>query len=574
MGLMWGGALLAISFWLLAFGFWLFAFGGFSRPHNCTSSLRVPSKRDPLPGAAGPPDTVRAERSAADFTSARSAGFHSAESDGLYRLLVDSVRDYAIFALDCAGNILSWNEGASRIKGYSADEIIGKHFSIFYPADKVAERFPEHELEVAASAGRFEDEGWRLRKDGSRIWANVVITALRNDDGALVGFAKVTRDLTDRRRAEEELSESELRFRLLVADVRDYAIFMLDPEGRVASWNAGAERISGYSAVEIVDRHFSLFYPPERVAEKFPQYELEMAARHGRFEDENWRVRKDGTRFWANVVLTAMRDPGGALLGFAKITRDLTERRRAEEQRLEDARRIAAAEATSRAKSEFLTAMSHELRTPLNAIGGYADLMGEGLYGPLTPGQRDALDRLRRSQRHLLAIIEDLLSYGQIEAGAARFDIAAVPVMELLNDVQAMMEPAALRRQIRLDCVACPETVMAHADRARTRQVLVNLMANAVKFTPIGGTVTVSCAHDGDRVRVSVVDTGPGIPENHHEAIFEPFVQVGRSLNRPKEGTGLGLAISREIARGMGGTITVESQPDRGATFTLELPAA
>jgi PAS domain S-box-containing protein len=267
----------------------------------------------------------------------------------LHRLLVERVQDYAIFALDPDGYILSWNAGAERFKGYSADEIVGRHFSIFYPEEKVAAGWPQHELREASRVGRFEDEGWRIRKDGTRFWANVVITALRGDGGQLLGYAKVTRDLTERRSGEEALRLSEERFRLLVTSVKDYAIFMLDPDGHVATWNDGAQRAKGYSADEIIGRHFSIFYPPEKVAERFPQFELREALRVGRFEDEGWRIRKDGTRFWANVVITPLYGAEGKLLGFGKVTRDLTERRAAEDRALEDARRVAAEEAARRA---------------------------------------------------------------------------------------------------------------------------------------------------------------------------------------------------------------------------------
>ncbi|HUQ81064.1 MAG TPA: PAS domain S-box protein [Gemmatimonadaceae bacterium] len=265
----------------------------------------------------------------------------------LYRLLVESVRDYAIFALDRAGNVLTWSAGAAKLKGYTRPEILGRHFSIFYPPEDVAAGKPDRELEDATRAGRLEDEGWRVRKDGTRFWATVVITALRDELGTLVGFAKVTRDHTERYRDEEALRASEARFRLLVESVRDYAIFLLDPGGHVATWNAGAERIKGYKVGDIVGRHFSVFYPEGKIAEGFPQYELEVAGRVGRFEDEGWRVRKDGSQFWANVVITALRDETGELVGFAKVTRDLTERRAAEEQ----ARRLAAEEA-ARAEAE------------------------------------------------------------------------------------------------------------------------------------------------------------------------------------------------------------------------------
>ncbi|MCR6481949.1 PAS domain S-box protein [Amycolatopsis sp. OK19-0408] len=263
----------------------------------------------------------------------------TSEAESPFRLLVQSVRDYAIFLLDSGGRIASWNAGAERIKGWPAAEIIGQHFSAFYPPEDVAAGKPERELEIAVARGSVEDEGWRVRKDGSRFWANVVITALFDEQGRLQGFGKVTRDLTERRNAEEALRESEERFRLLVQSVQDYGIFMLDPGGRISSWNAGAERIKGWSAAEIIGQHFSMFYPPEDVAAGKPQWELEIAVDEGRLEDEGWRLRKDGSRFWANVVITALFDEQRQLKGFGKVTRDMTERRNAE-QALRERRRL------------------------------------------------------------------------------------------------------------------------------------------------------------------------------------------------------------------------------------------
>jgi len=247
-----------------------------------------------------------------------------------FRLLVQGVLDYGIFMLDPSGHIASWNAGAERIKGYTPGEIIGRHFSVFYPPEDIAAGKPGRELEIAVAEGRLEDEGWRIRKDGSRFWANVVITALVDEQGVLQGFGKVTRDVTERRAAQEELRRSEEHFRLLVHGVLDYGIFMLDPAGHISSWNAGAERIKGYSADEIIGQHFSVFYPPDDVTAGKPAWELETAVAAGRLEDEGWRIRKDGTRFWANVVITPLFDEHGKLRGFGKVTRDMTERRGAE----------------------------------------------------------------------------------------------------------------------------------------------------------------------------------------------------------------------------------------------------
>jgi PAS domain S-box-containing protein len=275
------------------------------------------------PVGQGSPRTAVAGRERAE------AGLRPSEEQ--FAQLVAGVRDYAVFLLDRGGHILTWNAGAERIKGFRPEDIIGRHFSTFYPKEAVSSGWPAHELKVAAQTGRFEDEGWRVRKDGSRFWASVVITALRDEAGEIRGFLKITRDMTDRKQAEQKLRLSEERFRLLVEGVREYAIFMLDPEGRVATWNAGAQRIKGYTAEEIIGEHFSRFYPPEDVQSGKPSRELEIAAATGKYEEEGWRVRKDGTLFWASVVITALRDSSGVLRGFAKVTRDMTERKRAEE---------------------------------------------------------------------------------------------------------------------------------------------------------------------------------------------------------------------------------------------------
>jgi PAS domain S-box-containing protein len=508
-----------------------------------------------------------------DPSSAAELAERGREGSGLYWLLVESVRDYAIFALDPGGHILTWNQGAMRLKGYRPEEIIGEHFSIFYPPEEVARGKTTEELRVAAAEGRVEDEGWRIRKDGSRFWANVVITALRDSSGALVGFGKVTRDLTERRASEEALRMSEERFRLLTQSVRDYAIFMLDPDGRIATWNEGAQRIKGYTAQEIIGRHFSAFYPADDIARGKPPWELREATRDGRFEDEGWRLRKDGSRFWANVVITALRNPGGSLIGFTKVTRDLTERRLSEERALADARRLAAMEAANQAKSEFLATLSHELRTPLNAIAGYVDLLDAGVAGPPNEQQHEYLGRIRDSQQHLLGIINDLLNYSRIEAGAVKYDIAPVRADALMARTVTMVTPQAAAKAHSIRRVPCDESITLMGDRSKVEQILLNLLSNAVKFTPNGGTITLRCEQRRNVVALGVSDTGPGIPEDKADAIFEPFVQLGRNLTSSQEGAGLGLAISRDLARAMNGDVTVESTVGKGATFTLTLPA-
>ena len=496
-----------------------------------------------------------------------------ADDETLHRRLVESVQDYAIVALDSKGVVVTWNIGAQSLKGYAPEEIIGRHFSTFYPPGDIAAGRPERALLDAARNGRGEDDGWRIRKDGTRFWANVVITPLHDDAGEIIGFAKVTRDQTDRRRHEDELRISEERFRLLVQSVRDYAIFMLDPNGRVTSWNAGSERIKGYTAEEIIGQHINTFYPAADVAANKTKMELDHASRFGSYEEEGWRVRKDGSCFWANVLITAIRNPDGKLVGFAKVTRDLTERKAAQERSIADARRLAETESASRTKSEFLAAMSHELRTPINATLGYTDLMEMGVGGDLTDQHRDYLARIRGSQQYLLRIITDLLNYSKIEAGQVDYNIENVVVHDIMETVLPMIEPQALAKGLTIRHGPCPTGLEALADRARSEQVILNLLVNAVKFTPAGGTITIGCGSRDSRVVITIADTGPGVPGEHRVNIFEPFVQVGRSLTSGHEGTGLGLAISRDLARAMGGDLLLDSS-DTGAIFTLSLRPA
>jgi PAS domain S-box-containing protein len=361
-------------------------------------------------------------------------------------------------------------------------------------------------------------------------------------------------------------------YQLMVESVRDYAIFLLDPNGYIASWNRGAERIKGYTADEIIGRHFSVFYGPDDIADGKPEWEIEVATREGRFEDEGYRIRKDGTRFWANVILTALRDETGTLVGFAKVTRDLTERRANEQRAIADARRLASAETANVAKSEFLTAMSHELRTPLNAIGGYTDLLTLGLGGAVTPQQRDYLDRIRRSQQHLMGIITDLLNFSRIEAGQISYEVAPILLSKVLESVVALVEPQALAKSVSLDRDPRAIDFTVLADRSKVDQIVLNLLSNAIKFTDSGGTITLSTMSTDATASILVADTGRGIPLDKLEAIFEPFVQLGRSLSSAHEGTGLGLSISRDLARAMKGELTVASTEGVGSTFKLTLP--
>ncbi len=376
----------------------------------------------------------------------------------------------------------------------------------------------------------------------------------------------------DKNEATHHLADS--LYRLLVESVMDYAIFMLDTEGQVASWNEGAQRIKGYLPGEIIGRHFSVFYTAEDRASGKPEWELETAARDGRVEDEAWRVRKDGSLFWANVVITALRDETGQLIGFAKVTRDLSERRAAEQRAVADAKRVAESEAANRAKSEFLAIMSHELRTPLNAIAGYTQLLEMGIPGVVNERQHEILDRIARSHRHLLGLINDILNLARIEAGRVEYRVEEIPLVDLVGEILPMIEPQLSRKGLGYE-ERIPPGLIVKADREKVQQILINLLGNAVKFTPRRGLITVDAGVSATRpcaVEVSVRDTGVGIPADKLEVIFDPFVQVDPSHTRTAEGSGLGLSISRDLARGMGGELQARSTLGEGSAFTLTLP--
>jgi PAS domain S-box-containing protein len=504
--------------------------------------------------------------------SSRPAVTESSESEQLFRLLVGGVHDHGIMVLDVDGRVTTWNVGAERITGYTAEEIIGSHFSIFYPDSPGRAAACERELAIATTAGRFEEEGWRTRKDGSRLWAHVVVTAMRNDRGQLLGFSKLTRDLSERKRAEDAQAArlaAEERFRLLVESVTDYAIFMLDSTGHIKSWNIGAERIKGYSAREIIGRHFSTFYPAEDVRSGKCERELEIATAEGRFEEEGWRVRKDGSRLWANVVISAMRNASGELVGFSKVTRDLTDRRRADEERA--ARR--AAEQANIAKDEFLAMLGHELRNPLAPIVTALELMRMRVDG--RSADDPGVHVIERQVKHMSRLVDDLLDVSRITRGKVELRIEHVEVGELVARALEVASPLLEQRRHHVELVPAPEPVYIAADAARMTQVLANLLTNAAKYTEHGGHVRVMIRPGPHDVEVEVKDDGIGIVPELLPTVFDLFVQGYQSAERAVGGLGLGLTLVRSLVNLHGGQVEAHSGGrGQGSTFVVRLPLA
>ncbi|MFL6761320.1 MAG: PAS domain S-box protein [Sphingomicrobium sp.] len=489
-----------------------------------------------------------------------------------FKLLVQSIVDYAIYLLDPVGNVTSWNAGAERIKGFQTQEIVGKHFSLFYTEEDRQAGMPAKVLETARREGKFEGEGWRVRKDGTRFWASVVVDRINDENGKLIGFAKITRDMTEKREAQHALIEAEQRFRILVQGVTDYAIYMLDSDGKVTNWNAGAERIKGYSPDEIIGDHFSRFYTPEDFEAGVPKRALETARSTGRYEAEGWRVRKDGTRFWASVVIDAIRDDDGELIGFAKITRDMTEKRESQ-LKIEESREQLFRSQKMEALGQLTGGLAHDFNNLLTAILGACELALRNIDNP--DKLRRMLDGVRNSAQRGAGLTKQLLAF----ARAQPLQIKQVNLQDFFSDVTTLIRPS-LRSDIELVTETSDQLWPVDADAGALELAILNLAFNARDAMKEGGTLRIS-AHNvvldgqpeglkGEHVALSVADTGEGMSPEIMERVFEPFFTT-KSFG---EGTGLGLSQVFGLAKQIGGAVTVDSRPDQGATFTLYLPAS
>jgi PAS domain S-box-containing protein len=532
---------------------------------TATGLLRAPPTRKSLRA------TVRAEKALLKTGALQNAILNSA--------------NFSSIATDEKGVIQLFNVGAERMLGYSAAEVVDK----ITPADisdpqEVIARAAALSVELgttitpgfealAFKASRGIEDIYELtyiRKDGSRFPAMVSVTALRDNELAVIGYLLIGTDNSARKHAEEKLRWTEESFRLMVESVSDYAIVMLDPKGRIVSWNTGAQRIKGFTTEEIVGHHFATFYPQEDVASGKPQRDLERAAASGRYEDEGWRIRKDGSSFWANIVFTAIRDQAGNLRGFAKLTRDLTERNKVEAI-LTDAKALA--EKANLAKSDFLSSMSHELRSPLNAILGFAQLMESDTPAP-TPAQGESIIQILNAGWYLLELINEILDLATIESGKLSMSVEPVSLPELLLECHSMIEPLAQRRGIRMSFPRSDAPYCVNADRTRIKQVLINLLSNAVKYNRAGGSVAIDCTANklSGRVRITVRDTGAGLPPEKLMQLFQPFNRLGQEANG-EEGTGIGLVVSKRLVELMDGVIGVESNVGVGSIFWVELPS-
>jgi PAS domain S-box-containing protein len=495
-------------------------------------------------------------------------------SDDRYRLLVESITDHAIYMLDPAGVIASWNPGARRLKGYSEAETLGQHFSRFYTDEDRATGLPARALKTAATEGRFESEGWCVRKDCSRFWASIVIEPIRSASGKLLGYSKVTRDLTGRRIKDEALRVSEERFRLLVQSVTDYAIYMLDPDGRVTNWNIGAQRIKGYRPEEIIGEHFSRFYTEEDKAAGLPALGLKTAAREGRFIKEGWRLRKDGSRFLANVVIDPIRNESGKLIGYAKVTRDVTERRDSQ-RALEAAREALQQSQKMEAVGQLTGGIAHDFNNLLMAILGSLELIKKRL--PRNSNVDTLLDNVKQAAQRGATLTQRMLAFARRQ----ELTPVAVDIPQLVRGMSDLLQ-RSLGPSIVLETHFPSAVGQVHADANQLEMSLLNLAVNARDAMPQGGSIVIA-AEDmnvsadghtrlpaGRYVCLSVTDTGEGMDDETLVRSVEPFFTT-KGIGK---GTGLGLSMVHGFAEQMGGCLLLTSRMGEGTRVELCLPVA
>lgn len=518
--------------------------------------------------------------------------------EGLYHRMIGEVKDYAVVGLDRQGNITEWNKGAEKIKGYKAAEIVGKNFNLFYTKEDRANGIPEILLTSAAAEGSVAVDGWRLKNDGSKFWASVVITAIHDDNGNVVGFLKLTRDLTEKKKAEdnlrlyaeelevknEELRQSEDRYHKMIAEVQDYAIILLNRNGEIEDWNSGAEYIKGYTSQEVLGKHFRIFYTEEDKNQKLPEMLIDLAARKGRAQHEGWRVRKNGTKFWGSITITALHGSHDNVIGFTKVTRDLTERKlhedRLKNKNLELEEKNSALAEMNRELSSFAYISSHDLQEPLRKIQTFSSRILEVDEKALSEKGRDYFNRIQVAAQRMRLLIDDLLSYSRANAAERRYEIT--DLNKIIGDVIGDLENTIDEKKAVIECSPLPTIEVIPF---QFHQLLANLLSNSLKFVRQNTTPYIlirASIIPAEKVpdlpkkvsdlyhHITVTDNGIGFNPEYKIKIFDVFQRL--HAREEYVGTGIGLAICKKIVENHFGVITAEGKSGSGANFHVYIP--
>ncbi|RYG54242.1 MAG: PAS domain-containing sensor histidine kinase [Chitinophagaceae bacterium] len=509
-------------------------------------------------------------------------------SEERYHRMVSEVQDYAIILLDSKGKVLNWNRGAEKIKQYKESEILGKPFQLFYlPEDREA-GLPERLLGEAVLTGRATHEGWRLRKDKTRFWGSVALTALHDDNNEVIGFSKVTRDLTEKKLAEDQLKEfteeltqtnealrkSEERYQKMIAEIEDYAIILLNQNGYIENWNAGAQKIKGYSAMEIIGRHFSVFYAAKDKDVRLPDKLLAEARTKGKAMHEGWRIRKDGTQFWGSIVITALHANDGTIIGFSKVTRDLTERKTAEDKLQAYLREL---EVQNAELEQFAYVASHDLQEPLRKIQTFADIIRKNLHDQTAVSKY--LDKLNASAVRMKELIRSVLNYSRISKNGdekTETDLNVI-LTNVIEDFELLIE----EKKGKVEADLLP---VINAIPLQINQLFSNILGNALKYCERPPFIQVKrrfvSANDvtdtsinlpgGSYLEIQFIDNGIGFEQRYEKIIFSMFQRLHGK--HEYSGTGIGLALCKKIMDSHNGYITARSELSFGSIFYVYFP--
>jgi PAS domain S-box-containing protein len=493
----------------------------------------------------------------------------------LYQKMIEEIQDYSIILMDRNGIIQNWNKGAEKIKGYTDKEIIGKHFSIFYLPEDLSRNLPDRLIHEAVKNGSSSQEGWRKKKNGSHFWGNITITAIHDDKNNVIGFSKVTRDLTDKKLAEDKLRISEERYHQMIAEVQDYAIILLNENGIIQNWNAGAEKIKGYNAKEIVGRSFETFYTKEDREAGLPFTLLGTARTEGKAMQEGWRVRKDGTKFWGTIVITALHNKAGDIIGFSKVTRDLTLQKIANDKVEKYTREL---EIQNSELEQFAYVASHDLQEPLRKIQTFAELIQENYEDKEFVTRY--FSKLDASAKRISELVKSLLDYSRLSKRGDDDGPSSVDLNIILAEVTQDFELLIEEKNATIHSSPLP---LVYGNKIQLGQLFSNLISNSLKFSnrpPVININSETVSHTKIKSEQPLLfnqynklifeDNGIGFEQKYDKLIFSLFQRLHSKQNYA--GTGIGLALCKKIVENHGGFINVSSEEGKGSTFLIYLP--